>query len=119
MTNDDHPIRVEANPNRVLVQLAGEVIAESERALTLFEATYPGVRYVPREDVDFAHLSRTSHTTLCPYKGQASYYTFNSGGRRVENGVWTYDNPKPVAAKIAGYLAFDPRSFDLAETRAS
>ncbi len=119
MTTDHHPIRVEANPNRVVVRLGEHVIADTRSALTLFEAAYAGVRYVPRDDVDMTLFMRTSHTTQCPFKGQASYYTVKSGGRTAESGVWTYQDPKPVAAKVAGYLAFDPRWFDLAETPAS
>lgn len=115
MTSDNHPINVETNPNRVIVRLGDHVIADTKNALTLFEATYPCVRYIPREDVDLALFSRTTHTTQCPYKGQASYYTVRAGGRMAENGVWTYEDPKPVATKIKTYLAFDPKWFEVLE----
>ena len=62
-----HPITIERNPSRVVVTLAGQVIAETARALTLREAGYPPVQYLPREDVDMAALERTQHSTYCPY----------------------------------------------------
>jgi uncharacterized protein (DUF427 family) len=111
-THDDHPIRVELNQSRIRVRFAGRVIADTRRALTLFEASYPGVRYIPVADVDMALLSRSSHKTQCPFKGEASYYTIASGARTAENAVWSYERPKPVAAAIAGYLAFDLKRVD-------
>ena len=66
----DHPITVEPNPNRVVVRHRdGRVVADTRRALTLKEASYPPVQYVPREDADMALLERTTHATRCPYKG--------------------------------------------------
>jgi uncharacterized protein (DUF427 family) len=116
MSNTDHhPIRVEPNPNRVRVRAGGRVVADTTRALTLFEASYPGVHYIPRADVDMALLSRTALKTQCPYKGEASYYSINAGKRPAENAVWTYEHPKPVATAIAGYLAFDPKRVDAIE----
>jgi uncharacterized protein (DUF427 family) len=65
----DHPITIERNPNRVVISVAGHVIADTRDALTLRESTYPPVQYVPRKDVDLALLERTDHATYCPYKG--------------------------------------------------
>ena len=120
ITNDDHPIRVEPDQRRIRVRFAGRVIADTTRALTLYEASYPGVRYIPREDAEMTVLSRTTHKTLCPYKGEASYFTIKTSERTSENAVWSYEKPKPVAAQIAGYLAFDLKSVDgLDETPAN
>src|SRR6476619_4428764 len=71
----DHPILISANPSRVVVTVGGKVIADTRDALTLREASYPAVQYIPRRDVDMAALTRSEHTTYCPYKGDASYYS--------------------------------------------
>ena len=87
-TAKDHPIRIVTNPNRVRVQLGGKTVVDTTHALTLFEATYPGVQYVPRADADMSLLTRTTHHTHCPYKGDASYYSIAADGRqRRERGV--------------------------------
>jgi uncharacterized protein (DUF427 family) len=64
----DHPISIQRNPARVVVSVAGRVVADTRNALTLLEAAYPPVQYIPGEDVDFSQLERTDHATYCPYK---------------------------------------------------
>ena len=76
----DHPIAIASNPREVRVRFDGHVIAASRRALTLREASYPVVQYIPREDVEMGFLSKTAHHTTCPYKGEASYYTLSMNG---------------------------------------
>jgi uncharacterized protein (DUF427 family) len=71
----DHPITIERNLKRIVVSAAGRVIADTRSALTLYEAHYPVVQYIPRKDVDMALLARTDRTTYCPYKGDASYFS--------------------------------------------
>ena len=63
----DHPITIAANPARVVVSVAGRIIADTRAALTLREAAYPPVQYIPRRDVDMSLLDRTSHATYCPF----------------------------------------------------
>jgi uncharacterized protein (DUF427 family) len=104
----DHPISVEANPSRVIVKVGGKVIADTRDALTLREAHYPPVQYVPRRDVDMTALARSEHTTYCPYKGDASYYSIPAGGDRSLNAVWTYETPFEAVAQIKEHLAFYP-----------
>jgi uncharacterized protein (DUF427 family) len=111
----DHPIIIERNPRRVVVTLAGRVIADTREALTLREADYPAVHYIPRKDADMASLQRTEHATYCPYKGDCSYYSIPHGGARATNAVWTYENPYPAVARIAGHLAFYPDRVDAIE----
>ena len=112
---DDHPIRIVPNPKRLRASLDGRVVADTVRSLTLFEAAYSGVRYVPLADVDTTVLEKSSHKTHCPFKGEASYYSIvTADDGTAENAIWTYENPLPAAAKIAGYLAFDT-SVDLFE----
>ena len=108
----DHPISIEANPSRVVVEVGGKIIAETCNALTLREASYPAVQYIPRRDVDMAALVRSAHTTYCPYKGDASYYSIPAGGDRSLNAVWTYENPFEAMAKIKDYAAFYPERVD-------
>jgi uncharacterized protein (DUF427 family) len=108
----EHPISIEANPSRVLVKAAGKVIADTRDALTLREASYPAVQYIPRRDVDMAALARSEHTTYCPYKGDASYYSIPAGGDRSRNAVWTYEAPFEAMAQIKDYLAFYPDRVD-------
>jgi uncharacterized protein (DUF427 family) len=109
----DHPIRIEPNPHRIRIRLGGKTVVDTTRALTLFEASYPGVQYVPREDADMSLLARTEHHTHCPYKGDASYYSVQADGKTVENAVWTYEKPFPDVAQIAGYLAFYPNKVEI------
>ncbi|MBW8791852.1 MAG: DUF427 domain-containing protein, partial [Rhizobium leguminosarum] len=87
----DHPITVEHNPSRVVVTLGGKTIADTRNALTLREASYPPVQYIPRRDVDMSLLQRTDHSSHCPYKGDASYYSIIPGGERSKNAIWTYE----------------------------
>ena len=102
----EHPISIERNPVRIVVSIAGRVIADTRNALTLREADYPPVQYIPREDVDLSQLKRTDHATYCPYKGECSYYSVPAGGEKSVNAVWTYENPFPAVAQIKGYVAF-------------
>jgi len=102
----DHPISIERNTERVIVSVAGRVIADTRDALTLREASYPAVQYIPRRDVDMAALTRSEHTTYFPYKGDASYYSIPAGGGRSLNAVWTYGTPFEAVAQIKNYVAF-------------
>jgi uncharacterized protein (DUF427 family) len=113
----DHPITIERNPARVVVTVAGRVVADTRDALTLREATYPPVQYVPRKDVDMSLLARTEHATYCPYKGECAYYSIPLGGARSVNAVWTYESPYDAVAEIAGHLAFYPDRVDAIEER--
>ena len=111
----DHPISVERNPARVVVKLGGKVIADTHDALTLREASYPPVQYIPRKDVDMSLLSRTDHSTHCPYKGDASYYSIVPGGERSKNAIWTYETPNPAVSGIKDHMAFYPDRVDSIE----
>ena len=111
----DHPITITRNGKRVRVSFAGQVIADSTRALTLQEAGYRPVHYIPRADADMNLLKSTSHATHCPYKGDASYFSIFANGRSADNAVWSYEQPFPAMAEIAGYLAFYANRVDAIE----
>ncbi len=113
----DHPITIEPNPARVVVTVAGRVIADTRSALTLREAAYPAVQYIPRQDVDMSLLERTQHATYCPYKGDSAYYSIPVGGERSANAVWTYETPFSAVAEIKDHVAFYPDRVDAIEER--
>ena len=111
----DHPITIAPNSKRVLVTWNGRVVADSRKALTLKEASYPAVFYVPRDDVDMELLTRSTHKSFCPYKGEASYYSIASDGERSENAIWSYEDPSDAVSEIKGYVAFYPDRVDSIE----
>jgi uncharacterized protein (DUF427 family) len=108
----DHPITITPTPKRVVVTVGGRVVADTRAALTLQEASYPAVQYVPRADVDMTQLERTEHATYCPYKGDCAYYSLPAGGERAANAVWTYEQPYDAVAAIRGHVAFYPDRVD-------
>jgi uncharacterized protein (DUF427 family) len=108
----DHPITIEPNPARVLVTVAGRVVADTTHAFTLREAGYPPVEYIPFSDVDGSLLESTDNATYCPYKGDASYYSLPVGGIKSVNAVWTYEAPFAAVAEIKGHVAFYPERVD-------
>jgi uncharacterized protein (DUF427 family) len=108
----DHPITIETNPKRVIVRLGGRVIADSREALVLREASYAPVYYLPRKDADMSLLERSDHTTHCPYKGDASYFSIPLGGERSRDAVWSYEQPHAAVRQIKEHLAFYPDRVD-------
>ena len=104
----DHPITISRNNKRVRVTFAGKTIADTTHALSLKEASYPAVNYVPRADADMSALTRSEHASHCPYKGDASYFTISVDGRSAADAVWTYEEPYPAMAEIKDHLAYYP-----------
>lgn len=119
MPGPDHPITVTRNPLRVVVSAGGRAVADTREALTLQEAAYPAVNYIPRKDVDMSLFTRTDRSTYCPYKGDCAYYSISSGGGHAENAAWSYENPHTAVAAIKGYLAFYPDRVDAIDERAA
>ncbi len=108
----DHPITVEPNPARVVVSVAGKVVADSQRALTLREADYAPVQYIPLADVDESLLAASDHASYCPFKGDATYFSVPAGGERSDNAVWVYREPYDAVAQIKDHVAFYPDRVD-------
>lgn len=105
----EHPITIEPTPGTVTVRAGDRQIARTSRALTLREASYPPVQYIPLADVDPAVLRESGTATYCPYKGEASYYSVQAdGGQLLEDLIWTYQHPYPAVAQIEGHVAFYP-----------
>ncbi len=114
----DHPITIEEKQAHVTVSVAGKVIADTHEALSLKEASYPAVIYIPRKDVDLSLLERTSHETYCPYKGECSYYSIPAGGERSVNAIWSYEHPYESVSRIKDYMAFYPDRVDSIDVNA-
>lgn len=108
----NHPITINTGHERVVVTVAGKVIADTRNALTLQEASYPPVRYIPVADVEAEALQRSDTTTYCPYKGDASYYSIPAGGAGAVDAVWEYRDPRPAVAAIKDHVAFYPDRVD-------
>ncbi len=121
MTAQSHPhaITITPNPNQVKVTFNGTVIADTSRALTLREGPVPPAQYLPREDVTMSYLRPTTHSTHCPFKGDASYFTVSVKGKTAENAVWTYETPLASVADIKDYVAFYPEKMDAIEELSS
>ena len=109
-----HPITVEPTGKRVTVRVNGELVAATDAALTLQEASYPAVQYIPRGDVVAERLKPSDTETYCPFKGDASYYhVVTETGETVDDVIWTYEQPYPAVAAIAGHVAFYPDKADV------
>jgi uncharacterized protein (DUF427 family) len=111
----DHPITIEPNPGHVIVRAGGRVIADTRSALTLREAGYAPVQYVPLSDVERELLTPSDHETYCPFKGDASYYSVPVAGERGLNAVWEYRDPYDAVAAIRGHVAFYPDQVEIDE----
>lgn len=109
----DHPITVTPTDGRVVVRAGDRVLADTTRALTLQESTYPAVQYVPLADVDPELIRPTPTTTHCPYKGDASYWSVTTGDAVLEDAVWGYQEPYDAVSEIAGHVAFYPNKVDI------
>jgi uncharacterized protein (DUF427 family) len=100
-----HRIDVRRSSRSVRIELEGEVLADTSRGSLLFETNLPVRFYLPAEDVR-TDRRPTEHRTYCPYKGQASYWSFDVNGRTRTNLAWTYEAPLPDAAQVTGLIAF-------------
>jgi len=115
----DHPITITPTEGRVVVKVAGTVVADSRAALTLQESTYPAVQYIPLADVDTSLLEPTKTESYCPYKGDASYYSIPAGGDKAVDAIWEYKEPREAVAEIKEHVAFYPNRVDSIEITAA
>jgi uncharacterized protein (DUF427 family) len=110
----EHPITIAPTRGRVQVRVNGQIVADTDRALGLKESSLPVVQYIPMADVVQDLLTRTTTSTYCPYKGEASYYSVTAtAGDTVDDVIWTYEQPYPAVAAIAGHVAFYPDKADI------
>lgn len=108
-----HTITITPAELHVEVSLDGQKLAESDRPVLLEETGLPARYYLPREDVRTELLQRTDTMTHCPFKGDASYWSAQVGGRTYEDVVWSYEAPIPGAEGIAGLMCFYPERAEL------
>jgi uncharacterized protein (DUF427 family) len=113
-----HPITITPNTGHIVVTVAGKVVADTRRALTLQESTYPAVQYIPIEDVERSLLERTETASYCPFKGDASYYSIPAGGTKSVDAIWVYEQPHDAVAEIKDHVAFYPDRVDSIEVQA-
>jgi uncharacterized protein (DUF427 family) len=113
----NHTITIERNRRRVVITAAGRVVADTRDALTLREAGYKPVTYIPRKDIEISLFERTDHATYCPYKGDCAHFSIPIGGERSVNAAWTYETPYEAVAQIKDHLAFYPSRVDAIEER--
>ncbi len=99
-------ITIEKASGTWTVRAGGAVIGESQNALELKEADHASVIYFPRADIATAFLDSSAHSTVCPAKGTASYYSIVTKSRTIENAAWSYEDPIAEAGDIKGHLAF-------------
>jgi uncharacterized protein (DUF427 family) len=104
----DRSMTLQPAERRWRVYFNNHVIADSNDALLLREGDRPPVVYFPREEVAMEYMGRTDHTSHCPLKGDAAYYTLRISGEILENVAWSYEDPKPDAVRIASRIAFYP-----------
>jgi uncharacterized protein (DUF427 family) len=111
--NPSHCVHISSFQGRVVIRICGEVIADTRDAFRVEESGYDPVYYIPRRDILMGLVKRSEQLTTCPYKGNASYYSFSVGSSCTENVAWSYETPYDEVGKIAGYLAFYANRVDL------
>ncbi len=102
----DYAVGISPSSDAVVVRRGDVIVAESQRALRIDESFHESVWYLPRDDVRMDLLERTDHSTYCPFKGHASYYSLVTESGTEENVVWTYEDPFEEVAGLKDYLAF-------------
>ena len=106
INNPGYEIFFDAIPAEVRVEFGGATVGRSKGARVMYELGHTPMYYLPLEDLDMDLLEATDHDTYCPYKGHASYWSINAGGRSVKNAVWTYADPHEEMAALKGYAGF-------------
>lgn len=110
----DHPVTVTPTGTHVRVEIEGRLPAETDRALTLQEATCPAVQYVPLDDVDQSRLSPSDTQSHCPFPDDARYDDVTVDGDTVADVIWTYATPYDAVSEISGHVAFYPHMTTIA-----
>lgn len=107
------PPRLEPCPRRIRVEFAGQVVADTTRALRVLETSHPPVYYIPPDDIrrEFLRASPT-RSSVCEWKGRAVYHSIEVGGRRARDVAWSYPDPTPAFAAIRDHLAFYASKLD-------
>lgn len=103
------PPKLERTPKRLQVWLGGELIADtgraSQQAFRVLETSHPPGYYLPPDAFLPGVISRASGSSMCEFKGAATYWTLSGAGKTAERAAWSYERPTPAFAEMAGYVA--------------
>lgn len=116
-SHPDHTIRETPEERTVRVSVGDLTVAESKNALRVEEDGHPVRYYIPTRDVHTDQLERTDTTSRCPFKGQASYFTLDIGGKKLTDAVWAYENPYDEHRALKDRLAFYTEKFPELQVR--
>ena len=106
-TQTSHRVDVTPGAEHVVVVIDGVVVADSTRPQLVHETGLPVRYYLPREDVRLELFRASRTTTMCPYKGEASYWTYvDDEGNQRRDAVWSYQEPLESVAAIADHFSF-------------
>ena len=108
-----HTIELRPSTKHVVVSYGGVVLADSKASTVLLETRHQPRWYIPRDDVRLELLTATSLDTLCPWKGHASYFSYEPAGVDGVNLAWSYQDPLPEVAGIEGLVCFYSERTDL------
>lgn len=109
----EHKIRIVPHSEQISVWFEGVEIAKSDRALEMYEGTYNVVYYLPFEDCNSEYFTNSTHTSFCPFKGTASYWSLKHNSDQVENAVWGYERPFDEMLEIKHHVAFYRNKVDI------
>ena len=110
----DYRVDLEASDTPFKIEWEGVVIAESRSTLTVRETNLGPVTYCPMSDLDAGLLTKSSLTTFCPFKGEASYWSVKVGDQVLEDSIWGYEEPFDEVSGLKGYVAFYLDRFEVA-----
>ena len=106
------PPSMARTPRHIVIKMDGRVVADSIRAWRVCETSHPPVYYLPREDIAAGVLVPGHGSSFCEYKGLATYWSLRIGDRSEPEVGWSYENPSPAYAELAGAVAFYPGRVD-------
>lgn len=101
----DYAVTITPSHKNVIISHQGQQLAASDRALLVQETRHADVYYLPREDVDLSMFTPTAHSTYCPFKGHASYWSV-TGVSSLQDVAWSYEDPYPEVATLKRYMSF-------------
>ncbi len=99
------PPRIEPFTGSITVELGGEVVASTSRAVRVLEASHPPTYYLPRDAFTAGALRPAAGSSWCEWKGQATYYDVVSATAVAPKAAWSYPSPTPAFTSIAGMVA--------------
>jgi uncharacterized protein (DUF427 family) len=102
----DHKVEEQRVRERMQVEAAGRVVADSTDVIKVKEDEHPDRYYFSRSDVNMERMERTDETSECPFKGHANYYSLKVVDKRLDDVAWTYEDPYEEHEALKDRLAF-------------